>query len=190
MSKVKILMVGPAETGKSTLANMLADISEGPSGSYRPTKGCRIVEFEKDVPLAVKKQFAGKIFVELWDCSGDLEYEKCWPAIQKGTQGIIFVYNPKNQNCEKDMEFFINNFAKASKVLPKQWMAYSHHFDAGESTLSSKPLHCFKGLNVVSDWTAENSSTVVPAFDKYFSHLMQLLSESQESEENRIMDEN
>ena len=60
MSKVKILMVGPTETGKSTLANILADISEGPSGSYRPTKGCRIVEFEKDVPLAVKKTICWK----------------------------------------------------------------------------------------------------------------------------------
>ena len=124
MSKVKILLVGPCNTGKSTIANLLADISEGPSPNYKPTKGCRIVEFEKDAPLAVKKQFAGKIFVELWDTSGDLEYEKCWPAILKGAQGIVFCYNPKNANTEKDMEFFINNFAKSAKILPKQCMSY------------------------------------------------------------------
>ena len=188
MSKVKIIVVGPVEVGKSTISNILADISDGPTGTYRPTKGCRIVEFEKDAPLAVKKQFAGKIYVELWDCSGDLEYEKCWPAIQKGAQGIVFVYNPKNPNSEKDMEFFINNFAKHAKILPKQCMSFAHHFDVGEYGPTSKPLHCFKGLSV-SDCTAENSSTIVPAFDKYFHHLMSILSEQAEKEENRIMEE-
>ena len=98
------------------------------------------------------------------------------------------MYNPKNPNSEKDMEFFINNFAKQAKILPKQCMAFSHNFNAGESVQPSKLLHCFKGLSV-SDCTAENSSTIVPAFDKYFHHLMSILSEQAEKEENRIMEE-
>ena len=188
MSKIKVLMVGPQEAGKTVLSNILADIAEGPSDVYRPTKAWRIVEFEKDVPLAVKKQFAGNIFVELWDCSGDIKYKNCWPAIHKGAQGIIFVYNPKDPDAESNMEFFINEFAKKASVLPKQCMAYANHHDIAEYGASSKPLRCFKGLTV-TDCTADNSTSIVTAFDMYFKHLMGILSQNQENEENKIMED-
>ncbi len=41
MSKLKLLIVGPQKSGKSTLANILGDLADGPSTLYRPTVGCR-----------------------------------------------------------------------------------------------------------------------------------------------------
>jgi Rab-like protein 5 len=38
----------------------------------------RIVDFERDPPPGVN---FGKINIELWDCSGDMKYEKCWSPI-------------------------------------------------------------------------------------------------------------
>ena len=93
MSRVKILVLGPTKSGKSTIANILGDLQDGPSSEYRPTVGCRIVEFERDPPAGVS-QF-GKINMELWDVSGDFKYEKCWGPIQADVDGIIFVYNPE-----------------------------------------------------------------------------------------------
>ena len=80
MSKIKILILGPQKAGKSTIANILGDLQDGPSSIYRPTVGCRIVDFERDPPASVK-QF-GKINIELWDLSGDFKYEKCWAPVQ------------------------------------------------------------------------------------------------------------
>ena len=80
MSKVKILVLGPQRAGKSTLSNILGDLQDGLSTVYRPTQGCRIVDFERDPPANVS-QF-GKIHVELWDVSGDFKYEKCWAPCQ------------------------------------------------------------------------------------------------------------
>mmetsp|Transcript_31546 Transcript_31546/g.30865 ORF Transcript_31546/g.30865 Transcript_31546/m.30865 type:complete len:94 (+) Transcript_31546:42-323(+) len=91
MSRIKLLVVGPSKGGKSTIANILGDLQEGPSSIYRPTIGCRIVDFERDPPPGVN---FGKINIELWDVSGDMQYEKCWPPIQKDAHGIIFVYDP------------------------------------------------------------------------------------------------
>ena len=54
MSKVKILILGPQKAGKSTIANILGDLQDGPSTIYRPTVGCRIVDFERDPPATVK----------------------------------------------------------------------------------------------------------------------------------------
>ena len=46
MYKVKILMVGPCQSGKTMIANFLADATETVGGEYRPTAGVRILEFE------------------------------------------------------------------------------------------------------------------------------------------------
>ena len=43
---VEVIMVGPCETGKSTIANVLAENAETASEAYRPTVGVRILEFE------------------------------------------------------------------------------------------------------------------------------------------------
>jgi Rab-like protein 5 len=104
MSRIKLLVVGPVKAGKSTIANILGDLSDGPSSIYRPTIGCRylihyfiiliwirIVDFEREPPPGVN---FGKLHIELWDVSGDFKYEKCWGPIQKDVQGIIFVYDP------------------------------------------------------------------------------------------------
>ena len=80
MSKVKLLVIGPSKAGKSTIANILGDLQDGPSSIYRPTIGCRIVDFERKPPQGVN---FGKINIELWDVSGDFQYEKCWGPIQK-----------------------------------------------------------------------------------------------------------
>ena len=46
MYKVKIVMVGPCQSGKTMIANFLADATETVGGEYRPTAGVRILEFE------------------------------------------------------------------------------------------------------------------------------------------------
>ncbi|OWY97464.1 Catalase [Phytophthora megakarya] len=65
MAPLKILIVGPKEAGKSTIANFLAEHSDRLGGQerYQPTIGVRILEIEK-----------GKANVELWDVSGDQKY--------------------------------------------------------------------------------------------------------------------
>jgi len=82
MSRIKLLVVGPLKSGKSTVANIIGDLSEGLPDHYRPTVGCRIVELERDPPPAIAS--FGKINLELWDVSGDFKYEKCWGPIQQG----------------------------------------------------------------------------------------------------------
>ncbi|CAJ0569053.1 unnamed protein product, partial [Mesorhabditis spiculigera] len=56
-------------------------------------RGVRIVEFESnDLELKGQKIDAD---VELWDCSGDEKYNKCWPALGDGTHGVILVASPE-----------------------------------------------------------------------------------------------
>ena len=44
--KVKVALVGPCESGKTLLANFLADATETTIEEYQPTKVARALEFE------------------------------------------------------------------------------------------------------------------------------------------------
>ncbi|KAJ8311779.1 hypothetical protein KUTeg_009851 [Tegillarca granosa] len=59
MFKVKLLMLGPCESGKTVLANFLADATDTSSGEYHPTQGVR---FEGCWP-AIAKDTIGIVFV-------------------------------------------------------------------------------------------------------------------------------
>ena len=113
-NRIKILIIGPQGSGKTTFANILGGLQEGLSENTRPTVGCRIVDFERDAPPQVGN--FGKVNIELWDVSGDLKYEKCWAPIQQDVQGIIFVYDTSNPSSEDQLKVFVENFPKALKL--------------------------------------------------------------------------
>ena len=105
MSRIKLLIVGPQRSGKSTITNIIGELSEHVSQTYHATVACRIVENERDPPPAVAS--FGKVNLELWDVSGDFKYEKCWGPIQKDAHGIIFVYDPNVPEGEALMNQFV-----------------------------------------------------------------------------------
>mmetsp|Transcript_48781 Transcript_48781/g.136524 ORF Transcript_48781/g.136524 Transcript_48781/m.136524 type:complete len:194 (+) Transcript_48781:104-685(+) len=111
----KVLVVGPCEGGKSVLANVLAEASEAPSEAYRPTVGCRILEFETEV-----RSTSQRMTVELWDVSGDPKAQKVWPAIKKDAAGVMLVYNPEKQNHETEIEHWFQWFPRSMNMSPMQ----------------------------------------------------------------------
>lgn len=58
--------------------------------------------------------------VELWDCSGAEDYEKCFAALKQDVCGIVYVYNPEHQPQSEGLsywysfvfEFEINPYVK------------------------------------------------------------------------------
>ncbi|KAF7257923.1 hypothetical protein EG68_04834 [Paragonimus skrjabini miyazakii] len=101
MNRLKLLVVGPIECGKSYLCNFLSESVEQVSEEYRPTCGVRIIEYELNTTIVNKPC---KVELELWDLSGNRKYESCWPACFKGSHGIIFVYNPDHSEHIKELE--------------------------------------------------------------------------------------
>ena len=146
MSKLKLLIVGPTKSGKSTLANILGDLQDGPSTVYRPTVGCRIVDFERDPPPGVTN--FGKVHVELWDVSGDFKYEKCWAPIKKDAHGVIFVVDPADAGAENVLNRLVSMFPKEMNLPPKFCMVFINHHNVGGSGEfpNYQMPQCMKGL--------------------------------------------
>merc|ERR1712182_87190 len=125
-SRQKVLLVGPCEAGKSTLANVLAENTDAASDAYRPTVGVRILEFEGEV-----RCISQHVTIELWDVSGDAKYSKCWPAIKKDAVGCVLVYNPDRPNHEAEIEQWFQWFPKSMNMTPNQVMVIQTLSSAG-----------------------------------------------------------
>jgi small GTP-binding protein len=103
---MKIVVVGPVGSGKSTISNYLAGSKDSLiTEKYSPTIGVRILEIE------VKLEGSNDINVELWDASGDTSFEGCWRAIMADSDGVLLVYNPdapsQDQQIMDWFEFFV-----------------------------------------------------------------------------------
>lgn len=67
--RLKIIVVGPKASGKTTICNYLMGQSDSMSNEqYLPTAGCRILEGD------LAGQGNQIVSVELWDASGDNRY--------------------------------------------------------------------------------------------------------------------
>ena len=92
--ELKVLVVGPTKSGKTALSNFISDVipnAENPTlAPCKPTVGCRILEFERQVKRGTGTANVG---IELWDVSGDRKYEDVWPAVRHNAIGVIFVYD-------------------------------------------------------------------------------------------------
>ncbi|XP_076658134.1 intraflagellar transport protein 22 homolog isoform X3 [Halictus rubicundus] len=144
MQPLKIVVIGPVRSGKTMIANFLADATEIPY-DYHPTQGVRILEFEVQNINVNSKNITKDI--ELWDCSGDHKYstifffnilfclqcfipnaeytiqkhfrfENCWPSIKKHLHGVILVYSEKSDECLKQIQEFYDYFVNQTKLGP------------------------------------------------------------------------
>ncbi|ESO97347.1 hypothetical protein LOTGIDRAFT_231543 [Lottia gigantea] len=184
MLKAKILMLGPCQSGKTVLSNFLSDSTDTSLGDYQPTQGLRILEFE--VSASEIKAKAG-MEVELWDVSGDKKFEACWPAIARDTNGVVFVYNPDQQNHDKELENWINYFTTAG-VRQDQCVIFSHA-KPNADRLRSRPTHNLRKITTVQTNLEEDADSVRQSFNKYLSTLLTALSDKREQEELSIINQ-
>ncbi|KAM3965250.1 intraflagellar transport protein 22 homolog [Aphomia sociella] len=123
-NKLKILMIGPSESGKTQIANFISEtINIEEANTPTPTQGVRIVEFEVS-NLSINGKITN-VDIELWDCSGDHKFESCWPALRVGVHGVILVCSPSTaQAAAREMELLYNYFVSQPKLSTKQCVLF------------------------------------------------------------------
>ncbi|EER16408.1 hypothetical protein Pmar_PMAR021004 [Perkinsus marinus ATCC 50983] len=110
---MKIAVLGPRRSGKTTIANILGEVPiihlEGAGGEakYAPTCGVRILDIETDEGVAV----------ELWDVSGDVgDFDACYRTVQHGCDGVILVYDPNERAQVKEVDNMCCNYCNGEFV--------------------------------------------------------------------------
>ncbi|CAD5120857.1 DgyrCDS9410 [Dimorphilus gyrociliatus] len=186
MIKTKLLLLGECEQGKSTLANFLSEtVAEtGQPKTYKPTQGCRIVEFEvKDLKLKSGRKVSCE--VEMWDVSGDPRFSGGWPAIAKDTSGIVFVYRTDTNLNAKEMEGWYNNFADKQGLADKQCVIFGNNID-GRTIEPNIPYKMNKIRCTVIDLNNDPEG-VRSEFDKFLTDVCISTDEARDSEELKLI---
>ncbi|XP_054065253.1 intraflagellar transport protein 22 homolog isoform X3 [Rissa tridactyla] len=197
MLKAKVLLVGPRESGKSVLANFVSESTEG-IGSYSPTQGVRILEYEKP-NLNGNSKGAGCRF-ELWDCSGDQKFETCWPALMKDSHGVIIIFNPELPSHLKEIEMWYSCFVQQQPLLDSQCLLVAHHKpgSAGdtenlslgkkmENSISNSRAYPLNKIKLIHSNLEDDPEDVRMEFMKYFKSIIAFIDESREREEMSII---
>merc|ERR1719221_2491143 len=182
-TRQKILLVGPMEAGKSTIANVLAEAVEGPSDIYRPTVGVRIVECDTEV-----RSSSQKLNVEIWDVSGDLKYQKCWPAIKKDAAGVVLVYNPEKDSQDKEAESWYGWFPRSMGMSPNQVMVLQSLRRSDMPKRMPLPEKLAKvGVSAPHTVPADDLVSVRKHFSTFVETVRQIVLEKQRQEEEDVM---
>ena len=125
---IKILFVGPKDAGKSTLGNFISDAvqnADNPAmAPTRPTVGCRVLEFERNVRRGTSQV---KAAVEIWDISGDRAYEGGWAAARHNAVGVVFVYDGDKPGDDKDLDQWHKWFAEPLGLSDAQCLVLCHY---------------------------------------------------------------
>ncbi|TYZ67878.1 hypothetical protein PybrP1_000044 [[Pythium] brassicae (nom. inval.)] len=161
MAPLKIVVVGPKEAGKTTIANFLSEQTDRLGGQerYQPTVGVRILELER-----------GKTNIEIWDVSGDQVYEACWAAVTKDVNGVVLVYNPESHIHESEAMLWYEWFMQTPGVDPSVCLVFEHTAGSGSNKKvaapqSSSKLRLPSGVRVAAT-TFESPNVLKSEFDK------------------------
>ncbi|KAJ4439453.1 hypothetical protein ANN_07577, partial [Periplaneta americana] len=175
------------QSGKTTIANFLSDATENSSGEYRPTQGVRILEFETQ-NLNVNNRYL-KAEVELWDCSGDHKFEACWPALQRDTQGIVFVYNPSSPEHGRELELLYNYYVTQTSFSHKNCVVFANQKQAADKDLkySSKLSSTFSRVPQISVSVEESGNRLRADFNNFLASVLGGLRDRSEQEELNII---
>ncbi|XP_020281568.1 intraflagellar transport protein 22 homolog [Pseudomyrmex gracilis] len=185
MNVLKLVMIGPTESGKSTIANFLADASEIPY-DYRPTKGVRILEFEIN-DIEVNNERISRD-IELWDCSGNHKYKNCWPVMRNGAHGVILVYNSKNvQNSLKELKELYDYFIIGAKLSANNCVIFYYDPD-NTSNMSKMISSSFSHVSHVKCNVDDGGDKLKTDFRLFLSALLTKFQE--DKEEKLILSDN
>ena len=185
MYKVKIVMVGPCQAGKTMIANFLADATENIGGEYRPTAGVRVLEFESGNLQVNNKNI--KAEVELWDSSGSNQFESCWPAVQRDAHGIIFVFNPESAAQAKQLDAFHQAFLRGPSISENSCVVFAHFISLSRERRGAKLSNSFSKIPQLEVNLEEEGNRRRTDFQTFLATVIAGLSHNRDQEEINII---
>lgn len=190
--RVKILILGPSQVGKSNVANYLSGTKEHATANYKET--CPLRVFEVFIEgLSIGGQRRGgrgtRAVAEVWDVSGNTRFQACWPAIAKDAHGAIFVFNPAIANQEKELELWYKSFAVPAQIKDEHIMVFGHRSQPTDDPQNSGSVPRPGGSLSRASKVLETSLDFHPeSFKEAFDRLVErILAHRREQEENRVL---
>ena len=182
---LKIIVVGPPNSGKTEISDLLSDVSKGFQGNTKPTIALRILEFSTTIDV---DGMQSNISVQLWDTSGDEKYSAAWPAIAKNADGAIIVYNANDKNQGKLIENYVKKFCQ--DVSPIQCLVVANRIgeSEGKPTRPKLPKSYENVQKAIVD-IQESTDSFFDQFNTFLGRVQQARIKSIEEKERALIGE-
>ncbi len=162
---IKVIVIGPKQTGKSCISNYLSGQSDKlVADKYEPTAGVRILEFDIRISSSTTP-----LNIELWDSSGDHTYETCWKAIMQDTDGVILIYNPDAPGQEQQLSDWYEYFVKRNGLKDSQCIIFAHK-SSNSMSEKFKPPTLFSRVTAALT-TSQSGNDVRGMFEEFVKEL-------------------
>lgn len=207
---VKVLVLGPSRSGKSTLADFLSNQRESPTSRYYETNPLRILEAEVDLETnRIRKNMnvfgsdnsrLKRARVQLWDLGGSSKHQPCWGAVAKACDGIIFVFNPSIDKAERELLLWHKQFYFDQQEVDDEGkivrrvedgccLVFGHHSAAPSGGQSSDNIRArvaalkgFEKIKALETSLDYSSENFKEAFDRLIEAIMTRRAEREEGE--------
>jgi hypothetical protein len=92
----------------------------------------RILEFERELPGDNRSFDSPTASIELWDVSGDQQYERTYPAIMHECDAVILCYDAIDRAQEQEVSLWFEWFVKNPKLDDRQKCLVFAHSSGAE----------------------------------------------------------
>lgn len=186
--KLSLFVVGPQKSGKTTISNYIADLSESLNTSeYHSTEGVRILEFDRKISIEGKKPGQKlkevKVSVELWDCSGNPQFHACWSAFASTPSGVLLVFSPDGKQ-EKELDNWYNFFPT---LRDSQFSVFAHKMVTNQSQRAPKVKLAGKLGKLPLTSTILDDQLIKQEFDNLIINAYNAFNENRDREEQSIV---
>lgn len=180
---LKIVFAGPPQSGKTEIADILADASKGFQGDCRPTFCVRILEFSATIDV---NSLQRTVSAQIWDTSGDEKYRAAWPAIAYNADGVVLVYNAFDTSQARQMEAYVKAFA--SNVANSQIMIVANKKSDGERPVKPRVQNLEKMQLVIAD-PKESLEDFFESFNQFLGRVQEAKLRKIENRERELVGE-
>lgn len=153
---MKVLLIGPSKGGKTKLANIVrfhrklvpfhslfpqfADL-ERDSTQYQPTVGCRIVQSTEQISARTNNNARSNVIIscDVWDASGSMDFEPCWPALAQDCGAVIAVYDVESKQQFADVKVWCEKFLSLTNLSHLEQLAVFAHSTRDDFNAMSVP---------------------------------------------------
>ena len=145
----------------------------------------RVLEFERDAGSQRGGWQSGSgemVPIELWDVSGEHNYENCWPAICKDTTAVVIMYNPANKSHEQEVALWHEWFCKNQGISDDRCLVFAHH-ESGSNPPRSRPPKALQKCPIVHS-SFETPPLIRQEFDKFLGIVAQSVAAGQREQDS------
>ncbi|GIQ84492.1 hypothetical protein KIPB_005989, partial [Kipferlia bialata] len=120
---LRVGVVGPPRSGKSTLSNVYCHVASVPDPEYRPTQCLRVTETERSIDV---QGVTRSVAVQLWDIGGSEEWLSQHMHFRPMLDGVAFVIPADDPSPASTLQCWWDRLVDTPRITQQHCLVLRH----------------------------------------------------------------